>query len=184
DLREAAYPSQWFDAIVLWHVLEHLPDARATIQEVHRLLRPGGLLVVAVPNFSSWQARWAGCDWFHLDLPRHLIHFPVAALKELLAARGFACHSEHHFSLRQNPFGWVQSALNKWGWGSRNGLYVLLHGASSRMAQPISAAQRLWLRAAFLMGMPLGLCLSVLEAGCRQGGTIHVVARAVTAPSK
>ena len=182
DLREAAYPAQWFDAVVLWHVLEHLSDPRAVIQEIHRVLRPGGLLVVAVPNYSSWQARWAGGDWFHLDVPRHLFHFPISAIKTLLASCGFACQTSHHFSMRQNPFGWVQSALNKWGLGSRNALYLSLHSAPLQTPRPISATRHLWLRAAFLIWMPLGLFLSALEALFRQGGTIHIVARRRSVP--
>ena len=71
-------------------------------------------LIVAVPNFSSWQARWAGAAWFHLDLPRHLFHFPLPALRRLLEECGLACRSEHHFSLRQNPFGCALSTQMGW----------------------------------------------------------------------
>ena len=177
DLRAANYPERWFDAVVIWHVLEHLPEPRAVIEEAHRILKPGGLLVVAVPNYSSWQSRWAECDWFHLDLPRHLFHFPVAGLKQLTESCGFERQTSHHFSLRQNPFGWVQSALNKWHWGRRNGLYVMLHGTPSGMSHPTSLAQRCLWNLAFVLGMPIGLGLSILEAAYRQGGTVHIVAR-------
>lgn len=174
-LQEAALPKGAFDQIVLWHVLEHLPDPVETIDEIHRLLKPGGKVVIAVPNFSSWQARWTGAGWFHLDPPRHLYHFPVEALRRLLEHRGFRCTSEHHFSLRQNPFGWVQSVLNRASALPRNGLYVLLHRSSDRL-KPFTRSQRWLFRAAFLCGMPLAIALSVIAALCRRGATVTIVA--------
>ena len=113
DLAAAGYPSSYFDQVLIWHVLEHLEQPRETLEEVRRILRPGGRLVVAVPNLASRQAAWSGAAWFHLDLPRHLYHFPLAALRRLLDETGFEPVSDHHFSLRQNPFGWIQSALNR-----------------------------------------------------------------------
>ena len=110
NLEEAAYPRSYFDQVIIWHVLEHLPDPRRTLDEIPPCLKPGGRLVVAVPNYSSLQARCFGAGWFHLDPPRHLYHFPVEGLRRLLESTGFQVDREHHFSLRQNPFGWVQSA--------------------------------------------------------------------------
>lgn len=175
SLGDAALPSRYFDQIVLWHVFEHLPDPRGTIEEIHRLLKPGGRVVIALPNFSSLQAKWTGAGWFHLDPPRHLYHFPVEALRQLLENTGFRCTSEHHFSLRQNPFGLVQSLLNCFPSLPRNGLYVMLHRASGA-AKPFSRTQRWLFRAAFLFGMPIAVVLSVIAALCRSGATVTVVA--------
>jgi len=86
SLGDAGYEAGFFDQVVIWHVLEHVADPRGTLEEVARILRPGGRLIVAVPNFSSAQARWTGAAWFHLDLPRHLYHFPLAVGTPLLAA--------------------------------------------------------------------------------------------------
>ncbi len=176
-LSQAGYPEQFFDQVVIWHVLEHLDDPRGTLEEIHRVLRPGGRLVVAVPNFSSLQARWTGAAWFHLDLPRHLYHFPLPALRRLLEATGFQVDSEHHFSLRQSPFGWIQSLANRWTALPRNGLYVLLHRRHAADARPFDAStrRRLWLW--LLALLPLGLALTALETVLRQGATVHLVAR-------
>jgi 2-polyprenyl-3-methyl-5-hydroxy-6-metoxy-1,4-benzoquinol methylase len=121
-LSDAGYESSFFDEVIIWHTLEHMADPRGTLQECHRVLRPGGRLIVAVPNFSSAQARWSGPAWFHLDAPRHLYHFPLPALRQLIERCGFVCSSEHHFSLRQNAFGWIQSALNRFSRQPRNAL--------------------------------------------------------------
>jgi 2-polyprenyl-3-methyl-5-hydroxy-6-metoxy-1,4-benzoquinol methylase len=57
DLASANFPKAHFDAVILWHVLEHVPSPAATIREVERILRPGGIFLVGVPNFGSWEAR-------------------------------------------------------------------------------------------------------------------------------
>ena len=176
-LSEVQYPAESFDQIVIWHVLEHVPDPRETLLEVHRILKPGGRVVVAVPNFSSWQARWAGPAWFHLDLPRHLFHFPVKALRALLEDCGLECLSEHHFSLRQNPFGWVQSLLNKSRSWPRNSLYTLLQRGRGTHGPPLDRWTRLKLRLAYFLGMPIALVISIVAAAARRGATVHVVAR-------
>ena len=175
-LADAHLPEASFDQIVLWHVFEHLPDPQETIKEIHRLLKPGGKCVIAVPNFSSLQSRVTGAGWFHLDPPRHLYHFPVTALRRLMENQGFKCTSEHHFSLRQNPFGWVQSVLNRVPSLPRNGLYVLLHRSGS-VEKPFSRPQRWLFRMAFLFGMPIAVVMSVFTALIRQGATVTVVAR-------
>ena len=174
SLHAAGYPSAYFDQVLIWHVLEHLDQPRETLEEVWRILRPGGRLVVAVPNFASRQAHWSGAAWFHLDLPRHLYQFPLAALRQLLDETGFEPTSDHHFSLRQNPFGWVQSALNRVPWLPRNGLYTLLQ----RRAQPASSGlvTRALLLVAFALMLPAALVASVRDAWNRSGATVHVVA--------
>jgi SAM-dependent methyltransferase len=176
DLSAAGYPADWFDTVIIWHVLEHVAHPREMLLEAARILKPGGRVIVAVPNYSSLQARWAGSAWFHLDLPRHLHHFPVAGLRQLLDQCGFDCRSEHHFSLRQNPFGWIQSALNRSRRLPRNGLYVLLQRRKGEHRPRFSLATRVTLYAALLLFSGPALALTVLAAFLRRGATVHVVA--------
>lgn len=89
ELEEAEFPATYFDAITLWHVLEHLHDPLATLMEINRLLKEDGLLVLAIPNWDSIDARVFGEFWVGLDVPRHLYVFPRSALEELLAKTGF-----------------------------------------------------------------------------------------------
>ena len=176
-LEDAGYPDGFFDQVVIWHVFEHLADPRGTLATVHRILAPDGRLIVALPNFSSLQARSTGRAWFHLDLPRHLYHYPLAALRQLLTRAGFEIESEHHFSLRQNPFGWVQSLLNLCPALPRDGLYALLHERPRTEPPPFSAALRAALWICFALGAPLGLALTLFETLLRSGATVHLVAR-------
>jgi 2-polyprenyl-3-methyl-5-hydroxy-6-metoxy-1,4-benzoquinol methylase len=177
-LEEAGYPDAHFDGVIIWHVLEHVRDPRSTLETVRRILRPGGRLIVAVPNFGSPQARWAGPAWFHLDLPRHLHHFPLTALRRLLERTGFAIGSEHHFSLRQNPYGWLQSWQNRRADLPRNGLYTLLYRRSPAEAPVFDARTRRRLIACLLLGAAPAMAATLGETALRAGGTVHVVATA------
>jgi SAM-dependent methyltransferase len=176
QLAQAGYPEAFFDEVVIWHVLEHLADPRSTIEEARRILKPKGRLIVAVPNFSSIQARWSGAAWFHLDLPRHLYQFPLSALRQLLEDVGFELSADHHFSLRQNPFGWIQSILNRIPGLPRNGLYTLLHRRGRDEVPAHGASQRalLWLSSILLV--PFAVAATAVETLVRNGATIHVVA--------
>ncbi|MBS1105175.1 MAG: putative S-adenosylmethionine-dependent methyltransferase [Deltaproteobacteria bacterium] len=175
-LEDAGYPDAYFDGVILWHVLEHIRDPRSTLETIRRILRPGGRLVVAVPDFGSPQARWAGPAWFHLDLPRHLYHFPLTALRRLLERTGFEVSSEHHFSLRQNPFGWLQSWQNRRADLPRNGLYTLLYRRSPGEAPPFDARTRRRLMLGCVLGAGPAFAATLVETLACKGGTVHVVA--------
>jgi SAM-dependent methyltransferase len=172
-LADARYPRSYFDQVLVWHVLEHLVDPRETLEEVHRITRPGGRVIVAVPNLASGQAEWSGAAWFHLDLPRHLYHFPLPALHRLLEDTGFEPVSDHHFSLRQNPFGWIQSAENLAPSLPRNGLYTLM--LRRGRGAPFGLLTRAALLGAFALLAPVALAASIWEAVYARGGTVHVV---------
>lgn len=112
---EALKPEARFDLIVLFQVLEHLPDPLLTLQLCARLLKTGGSLVVAVPNLESWQARLTGPSWFQLDVPRHLFHFSPQSLAYVLRRAGFTIRRTRFASLEHDPYGWEQSLLNLLG---------------------------------------------------------------------
>lgn len=84
----ASVKDNTYDAVTMWHVLEHVPDVEKEIKELKRILKPGGVLVVAVPNFKSFDAEYYGVFWAAYDVPRHLWHFSKTAVKKLFAAQG------------------------------------------------------------------------------------------------
>ena len=74
---------QTYDVITLWHVLEHLPNLELVTQKIAHLLKPGGTLVVAVPNFNSYDAKYYKRYWAAYDTPRHLWHFSKTSMAKI-----------------------------------------------------------------------------------------------------
>jgi SAM-dependent methyltransferase len=87
-LTEVPLEPAAYDVAVFQHSLEHMADPVADLRRTAKALTPGGLLLITVPNFGSWQSRRFGSRWFHLDLPRHRVHFTEAGLQGALRAAG------------------------------------------------------------------------------------------------
>lgn len=78
-----------FDAITLWHVLEHVHDLHGYLSKFRSLLKPGGKLIIAVPNYTSRDAKAYGEFWAAYDVPRHLYHFSPKSMELLCRQKGF-----------------------------------------------------------------------------------------------
>ena len=81
----ASLESNSFDIITMWHVLEHVPNLEEYISELKRLIKPSGTIIIAVPNFKSYDAKYYGEFWAAFDVPRHLWHFSKTAIQKLFA---------------------------------------------------------------------------------------------------
>jgi SAM-dependent methyltransferase len=77
-----------YDAVVFQHSLEHTNEPLADLERARDALRPGGVVLVSLPNFGGWQARRFGGSWYHLDLPRHRVHLTCAGLSALCERAG------------------------------------------------------------------------------------------------
>lgn len=75
--------SKSFDVITMWHVLEHIPDLQLQIKELKRLLKPNGFVIIAVPNFKSYDAKQYNSFWAAYDVPRHLWHFSKTSIQKI-----------------------------------------------------------------------------------------------------
>lgn len=78
-----------FDVITLWHVLEHLPNLEEQISIFKRLLKPNGTLIIAVPNYKSYDAKHYKQFWAAYDVPRHLWHFNQDSISKLVSKQSF-----------------------------------------------------------------------------------------------
>jgi SAM-dependent methyltransferase len=111
-IEAASFEAGSADAVIFWHVLEHLSDPQAAIERAAAWLRPGGRVVVAVPNLASAQARIGGDRWFHQDVPRHRTQFTAGGVRALLQRCGIAVDRTRHLMLEQNVLGMWLTVLN------------------------------------------------------------------------
>jgi len=88
-LEAARFPDTYFDAVTLWDTLEHVIDPKGTLSEIYRILQPGGMLALSLPNPISWEASIFGNGWVGWDRPRHLHLFTPAVLRRYLKEAGF-----------------------------------------------------------------------------------------------
>jgi 2-polyprenyl-3-methyl-5-hydroxy-6-metoxy-1,4-benzoquinol methylase len=79
--------SKSFDVITMWHVLEHVPNLDENITELKRLIKPSGTIIVAVPNFKSFDANFYGRHWAAFDVPRHIWHFSKTSIEKLFGEK-------------------------------------------------------------------------------------------------
>ncbi|MEA3416270.1 MAG: class I SAM-dependent methyltransferase [Thermodesulfobacteriota bacterium] len=180
-VEECPFEPESFDVATLYHSLEHMTNPLKTLRAVHGLLRPGGSLVVEVPNIGSWYAKAFGTAWFHLDAPRHLYHFNRHTLRRMLEACGFLVVRESTHNVQYDAFGAVQSVLNRFlhkknllnnfntGEVKLGELWHEDNGVRNLTALAISEV-------ALLIGFPLFALMSLALSRWVDGGTLRFIA--------
>jgi SAM-dependent methyltransferase len=163
-----------WSAVIFWHSLEHLRRPVRALQHAAALVVPGGVLVVAVPNAASLQARLFGDRWLALDLPRHLVHISPQALLSQIEALGFRVERVSYLRGGQVLFGWLHGIVGQLP--SHPDLYDAIRRDQARQAAQ-SPAFRLYALAAAAAALPLALVATAIEVATRSGGTIYVEAR-------
>ncbi len=175
DVRDSLYDcaaGERFDCITMWHTLEHMANAHDVLGRIRMLLNEDGMLVVAVPNNGGWQARLFGPHWFHLDVPRHLLHFDRRSLLTMLGTARFTPVQQWQLEFEYDLMGWVQSALNTL-LPTPNAFFDLVRGRNTRARYWESAAS-------WGGGLALSCLMSPLVAAstlARGAGTLIVAAR-------
>lgn len=178
DLRDDPLDAIEGDAtwagVVLWHALEHLPEPGDAIRQAARLLRPGGVIAIAVPNNESLQAQAFGDDWLHLDVPRHLVHLSTTSLVAGLELAGFEIERVSNLRGGQIVVGWLDGLV---GWlpGGLD-LYQALRRPDAQSAR-LGRGRRLASITAGIVLLPVAVACAIVEVAMRRGGTIYVEGR-------
>ena len=160
-------------AVVFWHSLEHVPTPVRHLQAATRLLQPGGVLIVAVPNASGLQAKLFGDRWLHLDIPRHLVHIPAATLVKTLRDLGLQIDRVSYFRGGNIVFGWLHGLVRS---ATGLDLYDAIRKPEARSA-PMGRSERLIALTTGALLLPIAALASLLEIALRRGGTVYVEAR-------
>jgi len=106
-----------FEVLTLFHVLEHLPQPKILLDELikHNLTKDG-LVLIEVPNFNSLQARMAGRNWMHLDVPRHINHFTPIQLEKIAQELNLSTLKTSFFSFHLGVLGMIDCFLKLFGY--------------------------------------------------------------------
>jgi SAM-dependent methyltransferase len=163
-----------WSAIVFWHSLEHLREPGDALAHAARLLSPGGLLVVALPNAASRQAARFGDRWLALDLPRHLVHVTADALITRLCELGLQPSRVSQLRGGQVAFGWAHGFVAQLP--GHPDLYDAIRSPEARTA-PVSAPRRALTLLAGAAVAPVAVVATVVEVMTRRGGSVYVEAR-------
>lgn len=176
EISEMEGDGTW-GAVVFWHSLEHLTAPGEALGHAARLLRPGGVLIVAIPNADSLQARLFGDRWFALDIPRHLTHIPARSLLARLAELRIAVERVSHYRAGQVVFGWLHGLVGMIG-GDGPDLYDAIRRPEARRTR-MGPRRRLAALGAAVVLLPVAAVLAAAEVAARRGGTVYVEARRV-----
>ncbi len=153
-----------FDVISMFHVLEHLQNPSELMGNlIKSSLKPGGLLIAEVPNFGSWQSKWAGNRWLHLDVPRHLSHFNESTIEKMINDTGCRIIKKEYYSIHLGIVGMVQSIFT---WFRYRGFLIA----------DLKENKSLILLAKVLLVLPFAVLLEGLAVLFKKGGIIRCYA--------
>jgi 2-polyprenyl-3-methyl-5-hydroxy-6-metoxy-1,4-benzoquinol methylase len=170
SLHQAHFPSESFDIVTLFHVLEHVTTPRHTLAEVFRILKPNGAIILQVPNIDSWQFKAFGAKWYGLDVPRHVIDYSKKSVLKLLKDTGFVPRHIKHFNLRDNAPAFVSSIFPSLDPVSR----AVRHRKHGVRESVLTAWSR---HAAYLSFVVCACPFTILEAAFGRGATVMIEAR-------
>lgn len=107
QLKDAKFEDNTFDVVTIREALEHVHNPTEVVNEMYRILKPEGHLIILVPNVSSMNSKIFRSSWNHLDVPRHLYHFNEKSLKNILSKIGFG-----KIKFYQEPWGGFNFSIN------------------------------------------------------------------------
>ncbi|NVO01285.1 MAG: class I SAM-dependent methyltransferase [Bacteroidetes bacterium] len=167
------FPESSLDAVSMFHVFEHLTQPKETLEIVSEILKKDGLFVVSFPNIDSWQSKFFKGKWLHLDPPRHLFFFAPIDFKMLMKQLGFELVHENYSSIEQNPFGMIQSILNKLC-EKREVLFERLKG-NNNYAKEYGKLNIVFQKIFFISLFPFFVISNLIIATFKKGATVEFI---------
>lgn len=183
NVQDLALPEASFDAVVSWHSLEHMNDPSAALDEIARVLTRGGVALISVPNFSSLEAQARPSAWFHLDVPRHLCHFPAPVLRAQLERRGLTIERESYGAPEYDVFSCLQTWQNRIGLPPNLLFLTLKRAPAAAGAAPTAAQRAAAVLLAFVM-FPAAVVVTTRAIWTRTGAVVTFLARKTGARSR
>lgn len=151
-----------FDILTLFHVLEHLPHPQKLLESLLKdNLKEDGMLVIEVPNIKSWQSSLSKEKWIHLDVPRHINHFTVKKLTEMMKASGFTQVKTSFFSFHLGVLGMLDSILKLFGF-KKNIIFELKNKKKLKLLIQVALA------------LPIALFLESIASWTGKGGIMRI----------
>ncbi len=173
DVYTQNFQPEEFDAVVSWHSLEHMRHPDRVLDELVRVLKPGGVLFLSVPDFSSTEAQAKPSAWFHLDVPRHLCHFPAPVLRAALERRGLQIEHASTCAPEYDAFSLVQTWQNRLGL-PHNLLFLVLKRVRRGNTHPGHRVIAIVLGLAML---PIAVVFAALRWARQKGAVVIFTAR-------
>lgn len=156
-----------FEVVTILHVLEHLTHPKELLNKLLKAnLIQNGIVVIEVPNFDSWQSKWASKHWIHLDIPRHINHFTPKYLKGMLPSN-FEVIKEEYFSLHLGIIGMMQSI---WNWFGYKGFLIA----------DLKHKPTLFLMLKIVISLPFAFLLEGLASLFKKGGIARIYLRDIS----
>ncbi len=175
SLEQDDFSENFFDAVTLFHVFEHLSEPKETLDIIRRIVKPNGIAVFSFPNIDSFQARFFKGKWLHLDPPRHLFFFMPCDFERIMKSYGFTLLKKHFSSMEQNPFGMVQSILNGWQ-TKREALFESMKGNTNYL-EDYSVFNLFVQKIFFLSTMPVFIITDVIGSWFGRSATVEFIFR-------
>ncbi|MDP9074589.1 MAG: methyltransferase domain-containing protein, partial [Actinomycetota bacterium] len=138
DALGLPFPNAVFDRVIAAEVLEHIPDDRAAMGELVRVLRPGGTMAVTVPRWGPELVCWALSDQYHSVPGGHIRIYRRGALVDRLAGAGLRPYASHHAHALHSPYWWLRCLV-----GVGNDDQTLVRAYHRMLVWDITAAHRL-----------------------------------------
>ena len=172
-LADSDFKDASLDVITLFHVFEHLDNPSETLDVIDKKMKREGHLVMSFPNIASWQSKYFKNNWLHLDPPRHLFFFEPKDYISMMEKRGYSLVDIAYLSTEQNPFGFVQSLLNKWV-AKRDLLFESMKGNVGYLVG--YSKFKLFLQKLFFYGFfGVATVFDVFAAMLKRGATVQII---------